>query len=203
MRMRGLEPPRPYGHTDLNRARLPIPPHPRAFDSSRRDRFGHAARKPLRSRDVTVIMIRLLGLLSALSLLVLPGTSGWHGGPGRGEALREVVVTFHSPPLAGRNAPAQRAAVDREQDRFASSLRESIPEARIRWRYRIVLNGAAVVVPERALPRLGRLPGVATVDAGVSYTAATVAEGDVKRAVRRWQTGLLESRQRRQDRRHR
>ena len=28
MRMRGLEPPRPYGHTDLNRARLPIPPHP-------------------------------------------------------------------------------------------------------------------------------------------------------------------------------
>jgi hypothetical protein len=29
MRMRGLEPPRPYGHTDLNRARLPIPPHPR------------------------------------------------------------------------------------------------------------------------------------------------------------------------------
>src|SRR3569833_3832682 len=30
MRMRGLEPPRPYGHTDLNRARLPIPPHPRA-----------------------------------------------------------------------------------------------------------------------------------------------------------------------------
>jgi hypothetical protein len=23
----GLEPPRPYGHTALNRARLPIPPH--------------------------------------------------------------------------------------------------------------------------------------------------------------------------------
>ncbi len=29
MRMRGLEPPRPYGHGDLNAARLPIPPHPR------------------------------------------------------------------------------------------------------------------------------------------------------------------------------
>src|SRR5579872_631492 len=28
VRMRGLEPPRPKGHTDLNRARLPIPPHP-------------------------------------------------------------------------------------------------------------------------------------------------------------------------------
>src|SRR5436190_7439534 len=33
VRMRGLEPPRPEGHTDLNRARLPIPPHPRAWDS--------------------------------------------------------------------------------------------------------------------------------------------------------------------------
>src|SRR5947209_5093895 len=31
MRMRGLEPPRTYIHTDLNRARLPIPPHPRAL----------------------------------------------------------------------------------------------------------------------------------------------------------------------------
>ncbi len=30
VRMRGLEPPRPYGHGDLNAARLPIPPHPRA-----------------------------------------------------------------------------------------------------------------------------------------------------------------------------
>ena len=203
MRMRGLEPPRPYGHTDLNRARLPIPPHPRALDSSRRDRFGHAARKPHRSRDVTVIMIRLLGLLSAL----VTSRSSRHERvarrPRRGEALREVVVTFHSPPLAGRNAPAHRAAVDREQDRFASSLRESIPEARIRWRYRIVLNGAAVVVPERALPRLARLPGVETVDAGVSYTAATVADG--RREARRSPLAdrPSESRQRRQDRHHR
>ncbi len=29
VRMRGLEPPQSYLHTDLNRARLPIPPHPR------------------------------------------------------------------------------------------------------------------------------------------------------------------------------
>ena len=33
MRMRGLEPPRAFAHTDLNRARLPIPPHPRAVGS--------------------------------------------------------------------------------------------------------------------------------------------------------------------------
>src|SRR5712691_12566589 len=34
MRMRGLEPPRGCPHTDLNRARLPIPPHPRGATQS-------------------------------------------------------------------------------------------------------------------------------------------------------------------------
>ena len=33
MRMRGIEPPRGRPHTDLNRARLPIPPHPRGCSS--------------------------------------------------------------------------------------------------------------------------------------------------------------------------
>jgi hypothetical protein len=36
MRMRGLEPPRGLPHTDLNRARLPIPPHPRGRPNSSR-----------------------------------------------------------------------------------------------------------------------------------------------------------------------
>jgi hypothetical protein len=37
--MRGLEPPRAFAHTDLNRARLPVPPHPRAA----RNRSGAGA----------------------------------------------------------------------------------------------------------------------------------------------------------------
>src|SRR2546421_354742 len=44
VRMRGLEPPRPEGHTDLNRARLPIPPHPRAWDSVAGCRRGSETR---------------------------------------------------------------------------------------------------------------------------------------------------------------
>ena len=52
MRMRGLEPPRPYGHTDLNRARLPIPPHPRGRQCS----FGRY------DRAVSVELLR--GLLA-------------------------------------------------------------------------------------------------------------------------------------------
>src|SRR6201987_4099031 len=41
VRMRGLEPPRPYGHTDLNRARLPIPPHPRASGQCSEPQIGY------------------------------------------------------------------------------------------------------------------------------------------------------------------
>jgi hypothetical protein len=41
MRMRGLEPPRSHLHTDLNRARLPIPPHPLGW--ARQYRTGSAA----------------------------------------------------------------------------------------------------------------------------------------------------------------
>ncbi len=35
MRMRGLEPPPDFSDTDLNRARLPIPPHPRAAEQAK------------------------------------------------------------------------------------------------------------------------------------------------------------------------
>jgi hypothetical protein len=53
VRMRGLEPPPGFPDTDLNRARLPIPPHPRAvgsediapgLNSERRTRRPYAAR---------------------------------------------------------------------------------------------------------------------------------------------------------------
>ena len=46
MRMRGLEPPQSYLHTDLNRARLPIPPHPRA---ARRRYRTTVRRRPTRA----------------------------------------------------------------------------------------------------------------------------------------------------------
>jgi hypothetical protein len=57
VRMRGLEPPRTYIHTDLNRARLPIPPHPRGGEDedivrgagcSRTSRGGQAGRPAAR-----------------------------------------------------------------------------------------------------------------------------------------------------------
>lgn len=134
-------------------------------------------------------MIRVTGLLSILTLLLATGTGGAGDAAVPDGVTGEVVVTLSSPPLAGRPGRAARAAVDRDQARFAASLHEAVPDARIRWRYRIVLNGAAVVVPRSAIPRLRALPGVKAVDAGAAYTlASTTSTGGVKAL--RWQTGL-------------
>ena len=43
------------------------------------------------------------------------------------------------------------------------------PGARIRWRYRIVVNGFAVVLPRADVARLARVPGVAEVWPSVTY----------------------------------
>jgi subtilisin family serine protease len=44
-----------------------------------------------------------------------------------------------------------------------------VPTARIRWRYQVVLNALAVVVPERAVPRLEQLTGVREVYPSVRF----------------------------------
>jgi subtilisin family serine protease len=90
------------------------------------------------------------------------------------DAPVEVVVTLRSPPLA--YARADRAAASRriedEQRRFRAALDRSVPAAETRWRYRTVVNGFAVVVPEGSVPALRALPGVRDVSRGASYAVA-------------------------------
>jgi subtilisin family serine protease len=105
----------------------------------------------------------------------------------------EVVVTLEQPSLARaiEDSRALSAAtkrrrlsllsptsvaylrhVDGAQDALAARIERRIPGARVRWRYRIVLNGLAVVVPAGRLTRLASLPGVAGVAPAVGYGAA-------------------------------
>ena len=44
-----------------------------------------------------------------------------------------------------------------------------MPEARLRWRYRLVLNGFAVDLPRSAVGRVAELPGVSDVFASALY----------------------------------
>jgi subtilisin family serine protease len=79
----------------------------------------------------------------------------------------EVVVTLKAPALTalGRSLTSARrsdyarelAAAQRQAER---NVLGAVPGASIRWRYRLVANGFAVVLPTASLPRLARLPGL-------------------------------------------
>src|SRR5262245_14081022 len=112
MRMRGLEPPRGCPHTDLNRARLPIPPHPRGRQCSRgcRARPGENART---MRDLR----RLATLIAVLALLALPGASAL--ARPSGDDLVEVVVTLSRPPLAQASTEGRWLSSTRTRGRLS------------------------------------------------------------------------------------
>ncbi len=138
-------------------------------------------------------MNRAFALLCAVGICCLASACGSAQPPSASGPSSEVIVTLASPAVAGRTGASgrqARTAIEREQARFASALHETIPEAQIRWRYRLVLNGAAVVVPSRAVGLLRSLPGVREVDAGATYTVSKLTASDVKNAASTWQTGL-------------
>src|SRR3954453_12695653 len=127
MRMRGLEPPRGYPHTDLNRARLPIPPHPRAAlivaepapflrrdaARARRDRSALLfARDRVSPDTVSGLRRGSILLVAGLAAVALLGGAARGGGPASGRV--EVVVTLDGAPLLGRSlASAAGARVER------------------------------------------------------------------------------------------
>jgi subtilisin family serine protease len=120
---------------------------------------------------------RALSSLAVLAAAALAAALAGAGGPppqahAQGGPRTEVVVQLAAPPLArARGVPGAAGRIATEQRRFTAALRDSIPEATVRWRYRLVANGLAVVVPPRDLARLSRLPGVTQVFADVSYRA--------------------------------
>jgi subtilisin family serine protease len=91
----------------------------------------------------------------------------------------EVVVGLAARPaaLAGWRvtrpaSPRSRTAlapVERAQRTVAGRIQASIPGARIRWRYGIVLAGLAVSLPASELALLDAVPGVARVYPSVRY----------------------------------
>jgi subtilisin family serine protease len=135
----------------------------------------------------------LLGLVLPLLVLATGGASA-RGGVARTSPsdLVEVVVTLPRPPLARAVARDRQlaSAVHRPhavdvrapaavsylrtlasaQRRLQRRLAAKIPSARVRWHYRVALDGVSVLVPRSQLARLRSLPG-ATVWPTVTYHA--------------------------------
>ena len=72
-------------------------------------------------------------------------------------------------------------------------IRAIAPTSRVRWRYRRVLNGFAVLVPERAVKRIEQLRGVREVYPSVRYTQALERSVPAIRATEIWGPGLATS----------
>jgi subtilisin family serine protease len=119
---------------------------------------------------------------------------------GHGSGRVTVVVRLHGAPLAAYGARALQirartklntgseasraylAQLSARQRAAAARLTRAIPEARVRQRYRVVLNGFTVDLPTRKLPQLLRLRDVAQVYSNVRYTLAANRGPEVIRA---------------------
>ena len=133
----------------------------------------------------------LLGLTAVLALLgAAGGASARPAADGSGSGLVEVVVTLPQPPLSqailGTHLLAAHTGTRRRlnvrapasvsylrtlasaQRTLQARIETSIPDAQVRWRYGVVLNGMAVVVPRSQLATLSAIPG-ATVWPSVTY----------------------------------
>ncbi|HEV8248958.1 MAG TPA: S8 family serine peptidase [Gaiellaceae bacterium] len=106
----------------------------------------------------------------------------------------EVVVTMKAPSLARavEDSRALSAATKRRrlsltspfsvahaaslragQNALASRIERAIPGAHVRWRYRIVLDGLAVSLPQSRVARLASIRGVAAVVPGTRYSGTS------------------------------
>ena len=101
MRMRGLEPPRGCPHTALNRARLPIPPHPLAVDS--------VCHSPVRTMfGLRRVFLFVVVALFAGSLPALAGSSAARPPSGRRHGGRCAARRVSGRPGRVRRPPARR-----------------------------------------------------------------------------------------------
>ena len=116
----------------------------------------------------------LRGLVICLLCLLAVATGAARAGdqPASGQ-LVEVVVGLSQQPLAVTRWKAGRQLQARTlvsaQNRVADTIAAQLPDAQIRWHYKLVANGMAVVVPRSQLGRLIALPGVAKVYPSVRY----------------------------------
>ena len=104
----------------------------------------------------------------------------------------EVVVVLKKPPLAvavgrrARQSPGYLRALEADQAAVEHEIARRIPSAQVRWRYRFVLDGLAVVVPRRQVAALAALPGVAHVYPSVEYHASLDESVPLIRAPQLW-----------------
>lgn len=126
-------------------------------------------------------------LLLAVGAALLSAGGAAKGVPEPSGERVEVVVLLRDAPIGGRSlASAAATRVAQAQAAFTRRLAAAIPEARVRWRYRRVLDGLAVVLPATGVDRLAALPGVDRVFRSVRFRGAMNTSPGVIGAPQLW-----------------
>ena len=96
----------------------------------------------------------------------------------------EVIVTLDAPSLIARSLTSTHsgASIAAAQARAEARLRAAIPSLQVVYRYRLVADGLALVVPTRDVARLAAIPGIAKVWPNVMYHDLSVRRTTVARA---------------------
>jgi subtilisin family serine protease len=141
------------------------PPLPPTFGRSRR----------------TIDCLKRLLLVGVCLLVALPALAAARGPAPQQGPLVEVVVELKEPGLAQAlggerrlhlDAPASLRRLTRiavQQELVEERIRRLVPAARVSWRYKVVLNAIAVLLPPGQVARLDRLEGVREVHRSVQY----------------------------------
>ena len=124
--------------------------------------------------------VALLSLMAAIAAVALSGDV--QGAPP--DPMTEVVVTLNAHPLSafgrGLLSASHRdylARLDAEQSIVTQRVQTTLPAAHVRWHYRLVANGLAVVLPRSEVAKLSQIQGVAEVWPNVRYHALRDAGG--------------------------
>jgi subtilisin family serine protease len=134
-------------------------------------------------------MTRLATLLVvALAVLAVGSEPAQLVAPAQAADRVQVVVALSSPPPGLAPGSARRIAA--EQRLFRSELARRLPDARVRWRYRLVANGFSVVLPAEQIPALRSLRSVRDVLESATYEPQLDATPQQIGAPALWGAGL-------------
>jgi minor extracellular serine protease Vpr len=128
-----------------------------------RRHFGDVTIPRFRHGKIVVPSGQAAGTVRVIATIALPPLAQAYG---NGLAYRPGQRQLD---LARPSAQAYLATIDAAQSRAIAQLRRAIPQARVSWRYRVVLDGFTVSLPATKLPKLLGLGFLAHVYPSLRY----------------------------------
>ncbi len=133
-------------------------------------------------------------LLVALAAAVCVSGDGLAAQP---QPMTEVIVTLKAPPVSVLERTLTAASRTTYADEIAAAQRvaqrnivHAIPSATVHWRYTLVADGFALVVPKSSVPLLTKIPGVAKVWPNLTYHSLSTTGPEVIGANKLWGSTL-------------